>query len=205
MQIISGEYRGRKLKLSADARPTQNLARGAIFNMLDGILPVDGRKIHVWDAFAGSGALGLEILSRYKNSTAVFTDISDISVRAITDNLHGVDFARYKVDKSDAVIHIRKYAPRVNLVFVDPPYSEPNLGIDFVNKLADAGFHGIIVQEIESNQEYTPDTNRWNVLRDKKYGRARLLIMQRDKGFDKNAPLPITGPNTAQNIIYVDS
>ena len=59
LQIISGEFRGRKLKLPDGARPTQNLARGAIFNMLAEILLEPYTELHVWAAFAGSGALGI--------------------------------------------------------------------------------------------------------------------------------------------------
>lgn len=182
LQIISGAFRGRKLKLSPDARPTQNLARGAIFNMLGEILLEPFTELHVWDAFAGSGALGIEVLSRYRNSNVVFTDISDASVRTVTDNLKGinVDWVRYKIDKSDATARIWKYGPRVNLVFVDPPYADAGLGIEFVQKLANYVKCGtIIVQEIESSVDYTPDSTKWEILRDKKYGRARFLILRR--------------------------
>ena len=182
LQIISGEFRGRKLKLSPDARPTQNLARGAIFNMLGEILLEPHTQLHAWDAFAGSGALGIEVLSRYKNSNVIFTDISDASVRTITDNLKGIniDWARYKIEKADAAIRVWKYGPRVNLVFVDPPYAAAQLGVDFVAQLADAVVKNtIVVQEIEASVEYMPDANKWEILRDKKYGRARFLILRR--------------------------
>lgn len=181
LQVISGEFRGRKLKLPDGARPTQNLARGAVFNMLAEILLEPYTELHVWDAFAGSGALGIEVLSRYAESTAIFTDISDKSIYTITENINGlnIDRARYKIEKADAASRVWKYAPRVNLVFVDPPYSEPNLGINFVDALADSGFHGIVVQEVENNVDYTPDATKWQILRDKKYGRARFLIMKK--------------------------
>ena len=64
LQIISGKYRGKKLLLPHDARPTQNIARGALFNMLNEILD-NSEKISVWDAFGGSGAFGIECLSRF--------------------------------------------------------------------------------------------------------------------------------------------
>lgn len=182
LQVISGEYRGRRLCLPDGARPTQNLARGAIFNMLAGILLEPYQKLNVWDAFAGSGALGIEVLSRYQNSTAIFTDTSDVSLRALNTNLDGinVDWARYKVDKSDAATRIWKYGPRVNLIFVDPPYENARVGIDFVSKLADNVAHGaIVVQEIEKYVPYSPDATKWDVLRDKTYGRARFLILRR--------------------------
>ena len=182
LQIISGKYRGRKLTLPDGARPTQNLARGAIFNMLGEILLEPYGKLAVWDAFAGSGALGIEVLSRYRNSTVVFSDISDKSLQAIETNLTGlnIDWARYKVDKNDAVTRIWKYGPRTNLIFVDPPYEDARIGINFVTKLAENVVHGVIVvQEIEAKVPYFPDETKWDVLRDKTYGRARFLILRR--------------------------
>ena len=181
LQIISGEFRGRKLKLSPDARPTQNLARNAIFNTLSCLLE-PGQSLAVWDAFAGSGALGIEVLSRYPNSNVIFTDISDASIRTITDNFGGIniDWARYKIDKNDAVERVWKYGPRVNLVFVDPPYVNATLGIEFIQKLAEQVRSGtMVVQEIENNVEYVPDSTKWTLLRDKKYGRARFVILCR--------------------------
>lgn len=181
LQIISGEFRGRKLKLPCGARPTQNLARIAVFNMLTEILLESFTELRAWDAFAGSGALGIEILSRYQNSNVIFTDVADTSIKTITDNVNGlrIDWARYKIEKADAATCVGKYAPRVNLVFVDPPYANAQIGIDFVAKLANSNFKGIIVQEIETDVNYTPDTNKWEILRDKKYGRARFLILRR--------------------------
>lgn len=180
LQIISGTYRGRKLFLPTGARPTQNLARGAVFNMLGEILLEPFSRLSVWDAFAGSGALGIEVLSRYNDSTAIFTDISEVSLNAVRQNVRDIDWARIKIDASDAVSRIWKYAPRVNLVFVDPPYENANVGIDFVAKLAESVRSGtIVVQEIESNVPYSPDETKWDVLRDKKYGRARFVILRR--------------------------
>ena len=181
LQIISGAYRGRKLFLPGGARPTQNLARGAIFNMLGEILLEPYQKLTVWDAFAGSGALGIEVLSRYNDSTAIFTDVSGDSLDAVRQNVHDIDWARVKIDASDAANRIWKYAPRVNLVFVDPPYENANVGIEFVAKLAESVRAGtIVMQEIESNVPYFPDETKWDVLRDKKYGRARFLILRRN-------------------------
>ena len=180
LQVISGAYRGRKLMLPRSARPTQNMARAAVFNMLAEILLEPFSKLNAWDAFAGSGALGVEVLSRYTGSTVIFTDTATDAVRAITENVHGVDWARYKIDASDAATRIWKYGPRVNLVFVDPPYEGSRVGIDFVANLADSVRAGtIVVQEIEKVVPYSPDTTKWEILRDKTYGRARFLILRR--------------------------
>lgn len=182
LQIISGAHRGRKLMLPDGARPTQNRARAAIFNMLaSGILGSDG-DILVWDAFAGSGALGIELLSRYDNARAIFSDVSDAAVRVIRQNLGGaaIDMRRYRIDTNDALNLIWKYADKVDLVFVDPPYDTPRAGIDFVAALGARGRADLlVVQEVERTVDYTPDSAIWEILRDKTYGRARFLILRR--------------------------
>ena len=118
LQIISGVFHGRKLRLPAGARPTQNRARIALFNMLASL---DIVPICVWDAFAGSGAFGIECLSRWAGCRAVFTDIAPATVRA---NLSALDIgARASVVGADAMSVVGKYGPEADLVFVDPPYS----------------------------------------------------------------------------------
>ena len=179
LQIISGEYRGRKLMLPTGARPTQNIARAAIFNMLATIIPADD-KITAWDAFAGSGALGIEMLSRYPNSMAIFTDISDEPIRTIRKNTVAVAANRVRIINTDAAKVIKSYAFDVNLIFVDPPYKKADIGVIFVKKLAESVRPGtILVQEIEKIVPYSPDATKWEILRDKTYGRARFLILRR--------------------------
>ena len=177
LQVISGEYRGRKLFLPDGARPTQNRARIAIFNMLTEILQPDD-SIVVWDAFGGSGAMGIEILSRYKNSTATFTDVADKSLHTIRKNTNAIAANRIRIAKADATKVITQYGKDANLIFVDPPYEDAQVGIDFVASLTSAVAPGtIVVQEIENIVPYSPDTTKWEILRDKVYGRARFVIL----------------------------
>ena len=180
LQVISGTYRGRKLALPNGARPTQNLARGAIFNMLAGIVP-QNTKILVWDAFAGAGALGIEVLSRYPNAGIAFTDVSEDSIRCIQKNINGIPVGRVRVVQTDALNSVSKYGENADIIFVDPPYADAQIGIDFVAKLAKTVRSGtIVVQEIEKNVPYAPDEGKWEILRDKVYGRARFLILRRN-------------------------
>ena len=101
LQIISGRYKGRKLNLPPEARPTQAKARIALFNMLGSI--IDWRDgMCVWDAFAGSGEFGIEIISRFPGVRVLFSDIADSSVATIKKNLVGLD-ADATVKKADAM------------------------------------------------------------------------------------------------------
>lgn len=180
LQIISGEYRGRKLKLSADARPTQNRTRIAVFNMLCGILE-DTDNLHIWDAFAGTGAFGLECLSRYHNSNVVFSDLSATSVNVVRENLRSLAVGnRARVVQKDAISLIQSLAPDMDLVFLDPPYADSGLGRLFVKKFMAVAKNGaILVWEQEDTQSITPDDKDIEILRDKKYGRARFLILRK--------------------------
>ena len=178
LQIISGKYRGRKLSLPASARPTQNRARIALFNMLEsGIIDTHAPMV-VWDAFAGSGAFGIECISRY-GANAVFTDVAPESIATVRKNIAVISAENNaKIVQTDAVSAIAQYAKVATLVFVDAPYDAAELGRAFVNKLGrTAKPDTIVVWEQEANNAVEPNGDIWETLRDKTYGRARFLIL----------------------------
>lgn len=181
LQIISGAFRGRKLKLPPDARPTQNRARIALFNMLECGIVDFGQKMYIWDAFAGSGAFGMECLSRYADARVLFTDVAPTSIKTVRDNLATLAVgARASVIQMDAIGAIEKYAPDVNMVFVDAPYTTPELGRAFVARLAHAVRVGtIVIWEQEVGNDILPNENEWQIIRDKTYGRARFFILKK--------------------------
>ena len=165
LQIISGKYRGKKLHLPAGARPTQNMARGALFNMLNSIVDNE-QSMTVWDAFAGSGAFGLEYLSRFNNANVIFTDNSNKSIDAIKKNLASVS-EKPKVDFINALFVVEKYGATADLVFIDPPYSDFNMGVLFVKKLTEVAKPGtILVWEFEKIQEMPEIDGAWEIVRD---------------------------------------
>jgi 16S rRNA (guanine(966)-N(2))-methyltransferase RsmD len=178
LQIISGKRRGRKLFLPAGARPTQNRARIALFNMLAPMID-GGRPFVIWDAFAGSGAFGVEILSRYDNAFAIFTDISPDSFKTINRNAANMTGAR--VEMTDALNAVKRHGAIADLIFIDPPYAEIDLGGSLVRKLSQLAKSGaIVVWESEIGAEPVFSRELWTVLRDKIYGRARFLILKRN-------------------------
>ena len=180
LQIISGKYRGRKLSLPRGARPTQNRARIALFNMLESGIIDTGAKITVWDAFAGSGAFGIECISRY-DATAIFTDIAPESVATVRKNIVAIRAEnRSKIVQTDAIGVIPQFAKNADIVFVDAPYDAAELGRAFVNKLGRATKPGtILIWEQEAANAVEPNVDIWDVLRDKTYGRARFMILSR--------------------------
>lgn len=174
LQIISGKWRGRKLSVPSDARPTQNRARIALFNMLESL---GIRPAIVWDAFAGSGAFGIECLSRY-GSDVKFTDNSPDSIKTIRKNLLGI--GAITVEQVNATDAIKKFGALTDLIFIDPPYAENNMGNDFVKKLSNIAKPGaILIWEMEDKTTSPVIPDGWMVLKDKKYGRARFLILKK--------------------------
>ena len=119
MRVVGGAYGGRRLHAPSGraTRPTADRVREAVFSMLG---PVTG--MHVLDLFAGSGALGIEALSRGARE-AVFVDSERGALDALAKNLAelGIEAA---VHRRDALAYIGGLGEelRFDLVFVDPPY-----------------------------------------------------------------------------------
>jgi 16S rRNA (guanine966-N2)-methyltransferase len=120
VRVIAGTHGGRRLRTpkGADTRPTSELIRGAIFNSLDAQGVVEGAVVA--DLFAGSGALGIEALSRGA-ARAVFVDASRAATAAIAANLQ--DLQMHGTVVTDKVERWVQRSPTpCDIVFADPPY-----------------------------------------------------------------------------------
>jgi 16S rRNA (guanine966-N2)-methyltransferase len=125
MRIVGGDLGGRVLRAPAGAatRPTSEKVREAIFGILARLgSPMEGAR--VLDLFAGSGALGIEALSRGAGH-ATFVDFGKAPVEVIRGNLRGLGVeARAAVVSGDAVAAAARPAiPPFDFVFIDPPYA----------------------------------------------------------------------------------
>jgi 16S rRNA (guanine(966)-N(2))-methyltransferase RsmD len=127
MRVIAGSARGRPLKGppkpkasgKPGIRPTSDLIREVIFDMLDA-LGADYDR--VLDLYAGTGALGIEALSRGEG-TADFVDSDPVAAAVITDNLRSTGFAaRAKLHRFDAKQAVSRLRAPYTLVLSDPPY-----------------------------------------------------------------------------------
>ncbi|MGQ0649050.1 MAG: RsmD family RNA methyltransferase [Gemmatimonadaceae bacterium] len=125
MRIIAGEWRGRTIKAPRDqrVRPTGDRAREAWMSILQHQIP-DAR---VADLCAGSGALGLEALSRGA-AFCDFVELSESAIRAIRENATALGaLPRMTIHKADAIRYVQRTGLEPwDLAFADPPY---NLGI----------------------------------------------------------------------------
>jgi 16S rRNA (guanine966-N2)-methyltransferase len=122
LRVVAGRFKGRTLHAprGASVRPTSDKVRGAIFNVLGDI---DG--LQVLDLFAGTGALGIEALSRGA-ADAAFVDTNPAPAQR---NLDAVG-ANIRVHRGDALRFLANADARYDLVFLDPPYSSASsLGV----------------------------------------------------------------------------
>ena len=169
MRVVGGEFRGRRLTApsSASTRPTTDRVREAVFNALTSIGVVDGALVA--DLYAGSGALGIEALSRgAEHCTFVESDRHALS--AIHDNIATLGLlGRTRVMSGDVLVMV----PRIDcdVAFADPPY-------DFTDwpRLLDRVQAGLLVAEAATEVEAAPP---WEQRRVKRYGRTWVTFLER--------------------------
>jgi len=169
MRVVSGEFGGRKIVAPSgtSTRPTTDRVREAIFNSLGSSGILDGALVA--DLFAGSGAVGIEALSRGAEQ-CVFVERDRHAIDALHDNLEALDLgSRSKVITSDAMA----VAPSIDcdIVFADPPY-----GFDSWDRLLELVKADLVIAESGWAITCPPG---WEITRDKKYGRTVVTFLER--------------------------
>ncbi|HOY32354.1 MAG TPA: RsmD family RNA methyltransferase [Bacteroidales bacterium] len=121
MRIISGKLGGRKLHPPANlpARPTTDLARESLFNILNNIIDFDG--LSVLDLFAGTGSVSFEFVSR-GSSDVTAVDQDGRSVSFIIRTCEDFKIDNIRAYRSDVFTFIRHAFKKYDLIFADPPY-----------------------------------------------------------------------------------
>ena len=175
MRIISGRYRGRKLIPPRDneVRPTTDRIKETVFNILAPRIP----GARVLDLFAGSGALGIECLSRGADEV-IFVDMSPESVALVHRNLKGLD-GNFRVVQADYAAALGRLDGRFDIVFIDPPY-EAGLGEKAVSEIFARGLleeDGVICYEHSSDRRYEPPTGA--VSREKRMGAVTVDFVRK--------------------------
>ncbi|WP_293574696.1 16S rRNA (guanine(966)-N(2))-methyltransferase RsmD [Phaeobacter sp.] len=183
MRIIAGEFRGRALTslgkgdAGAHLRPTTDRVRESLFNVLSHQVDFDG--LRVLDLFAGTGALGLEALSRGA-AEAVFVDDGRISQGLITKNIALLQVKdRSRLIRRDATRLPPNDSAPFDVVFLDPPYGK-SLGATALEAATKSGWiadDALIVWE-ESSPQPAPEGY---VMQDqRKYGDTHVTLLWRD-------------------------
>ncbi|MBU0729576.1 MAG: 16S rRNA (guanine(966)-N(2))-methyltransferase RsmD [Proteobacteria bacterium] len=187
MRIIAGTARGRKLSSPAKAlgqliRPTADRAREAIFS----VIGTEIKEGQVLDLFAGTGAFGLEALSRGA-AGAVFVDQHRAAVELVYGNIQKCGFSDRSVllnrDLSKSLFFLKQYAPPggFTLVFIDPPYRtnlwqgviEQISGLDILND------NVLIIVEDDSSAALPDSPGKFDLSDKRRYGDTGFWLYRR--------------------------
>jgi 16S rRNA (guanine966-N2)-methyltransferase len=170
IRVVSGEFGGRKLVVPGGlaTRPTTDKVRQAVFNSLDSAGLIDGAAVA--DLFAGSGALGIEALSRGAAS-CVFVERDRAALQALRANLAALGLTdRTTVVTSDVPAWVPALRG-VDLALIDPPYEFD--GWDHL-----LGVLQVPYVVAEAGRELAPPVG-WEVVRSRRYGRTWVTQLER--------------------------
>ena len=181
MRIVGGKYRHRNIIYPDDAshtRPTKDRVREAIFSALGDI-----SNARVLDLYAGSGAMGIEALSRGA-SHCTFVDVSPIAIKTVKANLTNlkVDEKEYEIIKNkdvNALEFLKQKSIKFNLIILDPPYEEGQYEA-IIDKMNNAGLiseRAIIV--MEANRPIKLENIDYQKNKEYHYGEIMVFIYWR--------------------------
>jgi 16S rRNA (guanine966-N2)-methyltransferase len=188
MRIVGGKHRGRPLAgpEGRDVRPTTDRTREALFNILtQGRIAERGANsplsgAHVLDAFAGTGALGLEALSRGA-AHVTFIESQAQALAVLRENIRTLQEQKATTALQADALHPPRPPQPCQLILLDPPYNQ-GLGPPAIRALDAAGWIGpdalISVELLKAEPFQVP--NGFEVLDERRYGKAKLVFLQRE-------------------------
>ena len=185
MRIVAGKHRGRRLAAleGAGVRPTSDRAREALFNILaHRPLRADGKPVlagaRVLDVFAGTGAVGLEALSRGA-AHATFVERDRAALAALEKNIAELgEAARTSVLRID-VLALPRAKEAASLAFLDPPYGA-GLAEPALFALANGGWledEAVVIVELGKRDDLSPPA-LFTPLDERRYGAARFVLLR---------------------------
>jgi 16S rRNA (guanine966-N2)-methyltransferase len=180
VRVVAGELKGRRLVApdGRDTRPTTDRTREAVFNALTSADLVVGRTYA--DLFAGTGALGIEALSRGADH-CTFVERDPRALRALRENISTLGLeARATVVPADAT-SIGPRLERCDVAVIDPPYGFSGWH-DLLGSLA------VTTAVVEAGEPITVPPQGWTVLRARRYGRTHVTILERGDPGTVGAP-----------------
>lgn len=177
-RIIGGRHRGRKLRFVASegVRPTPDRVRETLFNWL--MPAIAGARC--LDLFAGSGALGIEAVSRGAGRV-VLVDSHPAVVRQLRDNLALLDATTAEVVQADALAFLAGTPEAFDVVFLDPPYGSDLLA-PCIERLEQGGWladPAWIYLEAPAGEALPALPANWDVQRGKRAGQVGYHLLRR--------------------------
>lgn len=181
MRIIGGRAKGRALRVPREvSRPTTDRVRESVFGMLSAVL--EGAR--VLDLFAGSGALGLEALSRGAASCD-FVEQNRGASRVLEENLQKSGLPGGRVRTAEAGRFLEQLTGEYDLIFADPPYAD-GLRDPAADLAAREGWRdwladdGLLVLERQA-AEQSLSLRGLEVLKNRRYGKSEITIYQKKR------------------------
>jgi 16S rRNA (guanine966-N2)-methyltransferase len=175
-RIVAGTHGGRRLAVPAGGatRPTSDRAREGLFSSLQSLVDLDG--VRVLDLYAGSGALGLEALSRGA-AAAVLVEHDARALAALRGNVRALDLPATVVD-ADVTRYLLGPPSPYDVVLLDPPYDDD---VDPVLAALDPWLApgAVVVVERRTRGQAPQPPGDWEQLRARRYGEATLWYFRR--------------------------
>jgi 16S rRNA (guanine966-N2)-methyltransferase len=177
MRIVGGHNKGRRLKVQkSGVRPTKAIVREAIFNIIRDHID----EAHALDVFAGSGALGIEALSRGANHCSFI----DKDTRALSGNIERFLLSdKTRILKGDFRMCIRKIrAESFDIIFLDPPYYKQYVDntLAIISQYDLLSKTGIIVVEHGCNEDIQVPLSM-SIVKKRKYGETAISVIVQAK------------------------
>ncbi|MFA6358515.1 MAG: 16S rRNA (guanine(966)-N(2))-methyltransferase RsmD [Candidatus Omnitrophota bacterium] len=178
MRITTGKYRNRKVYMPRGIRPTQHKVRKAVFDILGDI-----NGLTFLELYAGSGAVGIEALSRGASQLVVVESNSD-SVLAIKKNIEmlnasGCNIYHFEAEKAVKLLYLDKKC--FDIIFIDPPYLK-----DMAKKILQTleGYdilapHGLIVIQHSKAELLPKDSLKFDLVKEARYSDTQLSIFRK--------------------------
>ena len=174
MRVITGAARGRKLETlsGSDVRPTTDVVKEAVFSIIQFL--VEGRVF--LDAFAGSGQMGIEALSRGAKC-AYFLDSSRKSTDMVRKNLKATDLSDKAVVKNiDTVSFLAGTPEKFDIVFLDPPYGTGLLQQALASVVGAVNPGGCIICEHPKEEQLPEEVGQFAVKKHYRYGKIVITV-----------------------------
>lgn len=176
MRIIGGIYRGRKLADFSEigVRPTSDMARESLFNILRNDIP----SARVLDLFCGTGAFGLEALSRGAEFVT-FNDCSRKSIELLKKNLSTLKIEQaHEIKSLDGISLLKGVVKPYDVIFLDPPY-----GSEFVYRAVEESVKvladdGVVI--LENDNPQTVQVSGARVVDNRRYGKAYFTFYKKE-------------------------
>ena len=184
MRIVTGEFKGRAIRTpeGEDTRPTSDRARQAVFNILEHAAWSEGLEARrAMDVFAGSGAMGLEALSRGA-AVCLFIDVAEASLAAVRANVAAFGLgmqARLLRQDASRLGRLSETEKPYDVAFLDPPYRKDLAGPALAALSAGGWLAPDAVVVLERGAGEAPiETPGYERLDQRRYGAAEVLFLR---------------------------